>query len=53
MLKFDDFSLSRVEGEDLDELFESTLGEEAGSSGDSVEQGDSNGTKPRKTLGKY
>lgn len=51
MLKFDDFSLSRVEGEDLNELFESTVGEDDGSSQDSADQGtNGDGSKPR-TLG--
>ncbi|XP_038077861.1 serine/threonine-protein kinase ULK4-like [Patiria miniata] len=50
-LKFDDFSLSRVEGEDLDELFESTLGEDCGSSGDSADQGNGDAAKQRRTLG--
>ncbi|XP_022082290.1 serine/threonine-protein kinase ULK4-like isoform X3 [Acanthaster planci] len=51
ILKFDDFSLSRVEGEDLDEVFESTLGEDCGSSADSSDQGNEDTTKQRKTLG--
>ena len=49
-LKFDDFCLARVEGEDLDELFEMTGGD-SGSSADSAEQGSSS-PKQRKTLGK-